>query len=104
MIEVTISYHHQEITQFVISGHANYSTEMMDVVCAQVSAIGVGILNTIDEICNASCKIQMKSGYIDINVNQSSETLQIILKTAEIQLMTVAHTNYEYIKITKAEV
>lgn len=104
MIEVTITCHVEEIQKIVISGHANYGTEMMDVVCAQVSAISVGILNAIDEMCSNSCSIQMESGYIEIIVNQSSEVLQTILKTAEIQLKTVEHTNYEYIKITKAEV
>ncbi len=104
MIEVTLHCHSEEFTKIVISGHANYGTEMMDVVCAQVSAISVGILNAIDEMCESSCNIQMESGYIEIDVIHSNETLQTILNTAAIQLKTVEHTNYEYIKITKAEV
>ncbi len=104
MVKVLISNHNEMIHNVVISGHADSVTTGLDLVCAQVSAISVGILNAVDEICVDSCGITMKSGYVEINVIQNSEFLQVLLKTLVIQLETVAFTNNKYIKITKVEV
>lgn len=104
MVKVFISKQAEVIQSVVISGHADSVTTGLDLVCAQISAISVGILNTIDEICNDSCDICMEEGHIEIKVIQSSDELQLILKTLSIQLETVAFTNNKYIKITKVEV
>lgn len=104
MVHVTISCHGDEIREIEISGHAGYETEMMDVVCAEISAISVGTLNSIDIMCPDSCLMEMASGYVHILVEKTSEKLQIILNMIQIQLLTVEQTNKDYIKVTKVEV
>lgn len=104
MVHVKVSCHEEEIQEIVISGHAGYETEMMDIVCAEISAISVGTLNCIDMMCPDSCELEMASGYVHILVNKTSEKLQIILKMILIQLETVEQTNKDYIKVTKVEV
>lgn len=104
MVTAEFNRHDDEIVSVIISGHADYSTEIMDVVCAEVSAIGVGTLNAIDTLCPNCCHLEMSSGYICIKVNHSSEELQIILKILEIQLLTVEHTNKNYVTVRKVEV
>ena len=104
MIDVRIDRDHEEIVSVLIAGHADSGTAMIDMVCAEVSAISVGVLNAIEELCPSACQIQMESGYVHIEVIQSSAKLQIIVQTLEIQLMTVEYTNQNYIKVRKAEV
>lgn len=104
MIQVFVEHRKESILQITISGHANSTTEMMDLVCAQVSAVSVGLLNAIEILCPNSTSIDMESGYINIRVLEDSTTLQILLQTLEIQLRTVENTNYKYIKIKKREV
>ncbi len=104
MVNAKVSRHNDEIVAIIISGHAGYSSEMMDVVCSEVSAISVGGLNSIDIMCPDSCSIEMRSGYVSINVIHNSSKLQVILNTIQIQLETVAQTNKKYVKVTKVEV
>ncbi len=89
----------QEIQCIEVSGHAGSGEYGFDLVCAEVSAISVGMLNAIDELCPDSCQLKMQEGYVSISVNQSSETLQTILNTFVIQLKTVEYTNQSFITI-----
>ncbi len=104
MIQVVISKKKDTIHTVDISGHANSTKGELDLVCAEVSGISVGILNALDILCNDSCDFKMESGHIEIKVKSVSETQQIILSTFVIQLETVAFTNHKYIKIKKDEV
>lgn len=104
MIRVQVRKENHTVVEVTISGHADSTTEMMDLVCAEVSAIGVGALNSIDILCPGTCDFKMNKGYIQIHVNQSSESLQTILKMLEIQLETVEYTNKDYIQVEKVEV
>lgn len=89
----------------VVSGHEDKQEhEEYALVCAQVSAIGVGILNSIDIQCPDTCELTMEDGFVSIHVKESSPLLQSILKTFVIQLDTVAQVNQEVIKIEKVEV
>ncbi|WP_296240863.1 ribosomal-processing cysteine protease Prp [uncultured Faecalicoccus sp.] len=104
MIKVYLNQKSQRILSVKITGHANSTTEMLDLVCAEVSAVSVGALNAIETLCKDSCLIQMESGYVSIEVKSDSDTLQIILKTLVIQLETIIKTNKKYIKMIRREV
>ena len=106
MVKVTVYLHESNIERIHITGHADSVKDIAqyDMVCAEISAVSVGILNSIDEICGECCDITMEEGNIDIVVNENSSTLQIILKTLKIQLETIEYSNKKYIKIRKAEV
>lgn len=104
-IAVTVQMKQKAISLLVISGHAPVEpAENFSLVCAQVSAISVGILNSIDTICPNTCDLTMEDGFVSIKVRKSSEQVQTILKTLLIQLETVEYTNKKTIKIEKVEV
>lgn len=104
MIRVQVHKKDHVIEEVIISGHADSTTETFDLVCAEVSAIGVGALNSIDMLCPDTCDIKMDKGYIQIHVNKSNGSLQTILKMLLIQLETVEYTNKDYIQVEKVEV
>ena len=104
MVNIRIERVDSEIKSITISGHANSDRIGHDLVCAEMSAIGVGTLNAIDEMCPDSCLVEMKKGYINIQVNRSSDRLQTILNMLEIQLLTVEYTNKDYVTVRKVEV
>ncbi len=105
MISVVAHLKQSQIQSITISGHAGSAKHNeLDMVCAQVSACSVGCLNAIDQLTEDSCAIEMESGWVSIQVNKNSETLQIILKTLLIQCETIQFTNSDYIQIEKVEV
>lgn len=104
MVHVDVSRYQGSIVEIIIKGHADSSNESIDMVCAQVSAISVGMLNAIDFFCEDACDIQMESGYISIHVIKDSKDLQVLLETLQIQLQTVEQTNYKYIQVNGREV
>ncbi len=109
-IAVHVQTKESKFDLIVVSGHAenedgeDFDENLYQLVCAQVSAISVGILNSIDLQCPDSCDLLMDDGYVSIRVKKSSETLEAILKTFVIQLDTVEATNKKYVEIKKVEV
>lgn len=105
-IAVLVQTKDKDIDLLVVSGHADQQEEndIYQLVCAEVSAISVGTLNAIDEMCPDSCDIQMEDGYVSIKVRKSNDVLQTVLKTMEIQLKTVEFSNKDYIRVEKVEV
>ncbi len=92
------------ITHMSISGHAEYAKKGKDLVCAAVSAIGVGGLNSLDKMDKGSVNDELSENSIVIDVITVSETQQNILKTMLYQLETVEQSYFKYIQITKQEV
>jgi uncharacterized protein YsxB (DUF464 family) len=92
------------ITHMSISGHAEYATKGKDLVCAAVSAIGVGGLNTLDKLVKETVTDKMSENSIVIDVITPDDTQQNILKTMLCQLETVECKYSKYIQITKQEV
>lgn len=104
MINVLFSEHKGSIKKIEISGHALSAPKGSDLVCAGVSSISVGILNTIDTILPNTCEMKMSEALINIRVKKDSEQLQTILKTLWIQLLTIETDYGKYIKLKKQEV
>jgi uncharacterized protein len=92
------------ITHLSISGHAEYAIKGKDLVCAAVSAIGVGGLNALDKLTGESIVEKLNENSIVIDIIQVDDTQQNILKTMLYQLETVEHSYSKYIQITKQEV
>jgi uncharacterized protein YsxB (DUF464 family) len=92
------------ITYMSISGHADFNVRGKDLVCAAVSAIGVGGLNALDKIAHGTVNDELSEGNIVISVISVDVTQQNILKTMLCQLETVEYKYSKYIQITKQEV
>lgn len=107
MIKVLIEQKENIISRINITGHANSDEQGKDLVCAGVSASSVGVLNTL--VSNNFLKdnlgnLEMRDGYINIEVFHSNEVVQVILETLVITLDSIRETNEKYIKISKVEV
>ncbi|MDD6466587.1 MAG: ribosomal-processing cysteine protease Prp [Erysipelotrichaceae bacterium] len=103
MIEVKINLVNGDICSLRISGHALQAPYGEDLVCAGVSSIGVGLLNALDILVPQCCQLTMKD-YIEVKVLQNSEDVQLILKTAVIQLETIEAQYSNYVNVKKQEV
>lgn len=99
MIIVTITSKQNKIDKLEIKGHANFAEYGKDLVCAGVSAIGVGGLNALASLKDKSIELQMSDGHILIRNASNNEEAQVILNTLIIQLQTVKEIQKDYIKI-----
>lgn len=105
MIQVHIKKTKEDqITFMSISGHAEYDIKGKDLVCAAVSAISVGGLNSLDRMAKGTVNDELSENKIEIHVIDFDTTQQNILKTMLYQLETVEYSYSKYIQITKQEV
>lgn len=106
MIKVVIKKHNDSIVSVEIKGHADSAEYGKDLVCAGVSCVTVGIANMLTSkgfLENGNI-IAIKSGYTYFEVFNSNDTIQLVLETLEVMLLTIAEDNSKYIQILKMEV
>ena len=107
MIQVVIKEKNQQILDIEVSGHANSAEHGKDLVCAGVSTACVGIANALvknhflkDQLGN----LDIKKGYVHIEVLKSQKDIQVVLETFVTILETIEESYAKYMKITKMEV
>ena len=99
MINIRITYAANKIDGLEIKGHANSAEYGKDLVCAAVSAIGVGGLNALASLKDKNIELKMSDGHILIRNTSSNDEAQIVLNTIIIQLNTVKEIEKDYLKI-----
>lgn len=104
MVKVEIIKNKDLINKVTISGHANYAKKGEDLVCASVSSLAIGTLNALDELSNNKLEIKINEGLVSIEILESEEIIQTILKVFEIQLKTIQESYKQYINISILEV
>lgn len=105
MVKVKVVFQQDKILEVDINDHADSNIHGQDLVCAGVSCISVGILNTLNELYEDACDLLMDEAHVRIVVkDKMNEGIQIVLKTMYIQLLTMEENYGEFIKITKVEV
>ena len=104
MIRVIVERKQELIKKLTITGHANAAPHGEDLVCAGVSAIGVGLLNALDLLAKDSCHMIMSEGDIRIDVVTANDTNQMILNVGIIQLESIEEVYKKFIRIKKQEV
>ena len=105
MIKVLIKKRQSNILSIKVTGHANSAEYGRDLVCAGVSTVGIGILNTLDKkgYLTSSIDYEMNEGFMNIEVTDWNKEIQLILETFEISLMTIEESYPDYIKIRRME-
>ena len=68
MIKVKVNYDNQNISSIEISGHAGYSKNGSDIVCASVSSIAITTVNAILKFDNQALIYHEADGYLDIKL------------------------------------
>lgn len=108
MINVRILKEDNFIKEITIDGHANYSSEGNDIVCAGVSAISFGIVNSIDVLdTDVIFDISMnedETGHLTYRSIKSTDKEQLLLESLIISLKTIEENYSEFINIEIREV
>lgn len=105
MVQIKLAERRGIIVSLSASGHAGYAEIGQDLVCAGVSCITIGTNNALEELAGGTFQTETREGYLKIRIlNPESQTAQLILQTAWIQLQTIAESYPEFIKLSKQEV
>lgn len=108
MIQVT--FHRLETNQIIyveISGHAESGPYGHDIVCAAVSALSIGAINSLTELGKltlATCIQEDKGGYLSFRLptdlsNEQVQIAHILLESLFLSLTSVQEEYSEYITI-----
>jgi uncharacterized protein YsxB (DUF464 family) len=109
MIKVQISRSEDgKIRAFELSGHANFAKRGQDIVCAGVSAVSFGAVNSIIALTKVKPQIKQggKGGYLrcelpDIEDAITEEKVQLLLEGMIVSLQTIEKDYGKYIQIVQ---
>ena len=99
MIKIKINYNDNFITDFKISGHANYDEHGKDIVCASVSSIVITSVNLVLKFNKDAIKVNQDVGLIDANVLIKDEVINKILLNMKDMLEELSNDYKKYVKI-----
>ncbi|MDF2721312.1 MAG: ribosomal protein [Paenibacillus sp.] len=97
------------ITAFTINGHAYYGNPGHDIVCAGVSAVSVGTVNSIEKLTGVSLPNEMREGLLKVRIPEGMDEgvnahIQLLLESMVVMIETIEETYGSYIamkQITK---
>ncbi len=104
MLKVTICYLNDNITGFIVKGHADFAPEGQDICCAGVSAVTqtalIGLLNHLRE----KPVYKVVKGDLEVNLpanisHKDNDKAQIILNTMVAGLKAMQEEYREFIKM-----
>lgn len=98
MITIRIHKEADYIKEISIKGHSNYAPKGEDIVCAGVSAIGVGTINALNEITKTKPIYKVEEGDLLVKFNDDEKT-QVIAQTMMVQLKSIEETYKKFVKI-----
>ncbi|AJY76069.1 ribosomal-processing cysteine protease Prp [Paenibacillus beijingensis] len=105
MISVTITRRADgRIAAFAVEGHSNYAKSGRDIVCAGVSAITVGTVNSIEALTGVELPASMKDGWLQSDIPQLGDEaaeakLQLLLESMVVMLDGIRESYGKYIDI-----
>jgi uncharacterized protein YsxB (DUF464 family) len=96
--------HSSMIQRFMISGHANYKKPGEDIVCAGVSAVSVGTVNSIEVLTGIILDCEMHGGFLSGKIpfledNTTTSKVQLLMESMVVMLNSIAESYGEYIQI-----
>ncbi|WP_054956371.1 ribosomal-processing cysteine protease Prp [Paenibacillus dakarensis] len=105
MITVQISRKEDGLIHgFEVKGHAGYAAHGQDIVCAGVSSVTVGTVNSIESLTGISMETKMKGGFLSgivppVKDELVSGQVQLLLESMVVMLQGIADSYREYIQI-----
>ncbi|WP_106768498.1 ribosomal-processing cysteine protease Prp [Paenibacillus faecalis] len=92
------------IHSFEVKGHADYAPRGRDIVCAGVSTVTVGTVNSIEALTGIAMKTKMKDGFLSgvvpiVEDESTSGQVQLLLESMVLMLQGIADSYREYIQI-----
>ncbi len=98
MIKACITYKGEEITSIDVKGHALSGEEGKDLVCAGVSSVITGCLNSLDESSKFVISLDKGLAHIEV-ISPLSEHNKVVLETLVTSLKTIEESYPKYIKV-----
>ncbi|WP_028547688.1 ribosomal-processing cysteine protease Prp [Paenibacillus sp. UNC451MF] len=105
MIRITIKRRPDDrIESFRVKGHALYGDPGKDIVCAGVSAVTVGTVNSVETVLGVELKANMKHGLLDVQVpghldDAVLEKVQLLLESMVVMLKSIEQSYGAYIAL-----
>ncbi|MFC4776474.1 ribosomal-processing cysteine protease Prp [Paenibacillus sp. GCM10023252] len=106
MIQVTFVRRASDrrIVSFAVEGHAKYAKPGKDIVCAGVSAISVGTVNSIEALAGTELPASMNNGWLSSDIpqldNQEADArMQLLLESMAVMLDTIAQSYDKHVVI-----
>ncbi|WP_339817186.1 ribosomal-processing cysteine protease Prp [Paenibacillus sp. FSL R7-0216] len=92
------------ITGFEVEGHAGYAKAGEDIVCAGVSAVTVGTVNSIEALTGIVMDSRMKNGFLSADLpatarTEAEEQAQLLLASLVVMLKSIEESYGKYIQI-----
>ncbi|MEK3731402.1 MULTISPECIES: ribosomal-processing cysteine protease Prp [unclassified Paenibacillus] len=89
---------------FKVEGHAGYADPGEDIVCAGVSSITVGTVNSIEALTGTVMRTRMKNGFLSASLpsvveESAASQVQLLLESLVVMLQGIADSYGEYIQI-----
>lgn len=97
------------IEGFKVEGHANYDKRGRDIVCAGVSSITVGTVNSIEALLGVVMDGKMKNGFLNATLpatleSHVSENVQLLLSSMVVMLQSIEKSYGKYIEIQEVHI
>ena len=87
----------QKIISIEVKGHANSAEYGKDLICAAVSTVMTGGMNALKD---KEYDFKLEEGHIYVKaLDIPSDYDSVVLKTMEVQLMTIEESNHKYVQI-----
>ena len=87
----------QKIISIEVKGHANSAEYGKDLVCAAVSTVMTGGMHALKD---KEYDFKLEEGHIYVKaLDIPSDYDSVVLKTMEVQLMTIEESNHKYVQI-----
>ncbi|MFD2612578.1 ribosomal-processing cysteine protease Prp [Paenibacillus gansuensis] len=108
MIRVLIRRRQEDrsISGYTVTGHALYADPGKDIVCAGVSAVAVGTVNSIEALASEGLETEMEDGFLRVEVplleGDAQERAQLLLESMVVMLKTIKESYGKYISIQES--
>lgn len=106
MIQVAVYRSNNLMTGFELSGHADSGPYGYDLVCAGVSAVSIGTVNAVMELCEADLEIEQaaEGGYLHVILPESLQgekmaKAQLLFEGMLISLKSIEQEYKQFIHI-----
>ncbi|PZD94129.1 ribosomal-processing cysteine protease Prp [Paenibacillus sambharensis] len=111
MISITLTRRaaDKRILSFAVEGHAEYAKPGKDIVCAGVSAVTVGTVNSIEALTGLELPASMRNGWLQSDipstgVEASDDKVQLLLESMVVMLQTISESYGKYVVISEQSV
>ncbi|MDO4519601.1 MAG: ribosomal-processing cysteine protease Prp [Eubacteriales bacterium] len=105
MITIKVNKKAGDYVQFLSTGHAGYSEEGSDIICAAVSALIINTMNSIEQFTDDSFEEETKDGYVKVSFPDGmSDKGRLLMDSLILGLTFIEQNNNQYLTVKIREV